>query len=319
MPYNTVLLALAAGLISAVVFASATTGPVLARFVLFFLTPLSLYLAGLGLGPAAGALAAFAATTIILLIASPVTAFVYAISTGGPAVIVTRLALLSRGEGEAQEWYPIGRIVAAAAVFGGVLAALILVLMGGDVEALTKAMRGVVENFIKTELPGLPGAPEMTETQVGEITATAVRSLPWALGILATTTILLNVWLAGRVTLASGLLARPWPDLAAIWLPAGATFALLAATAATFTDGMPGLIAGGFAGAFTLAFALIGLAVAHVVSRGSPWRNFLLTGLYGALFVFLGPVSLVLAIVGLADTIFGYRTASDRDPPSNPT
>ena len=57
MPTNVFLLSLAAGIISAVVFASATTGAMLFRVVLFFLTPLSLYLAGLGLGTVAAAIA----------------------------------------------------------------------------------------------------------------------------------------------------------------------------------------------------------------------------------------------------------------------
>jgi hypothetical protein len=51
------LIALGAGLISAVVFASATTGPLLMRMVLFLLTALPLFLAGLGLGPRAAAVA----------------------------------------------------------------------------------------------------------------------------------------------------------------------------------------------------------------------------------------------------------------------
>ena len=315
MQTNALLLALAAGLISAVVFASATTGPVLLRFVLFFLTPFALYLAGLGLGHAAAAIAAIAATAIILLLTTPLTACVYALSTAAPAYVTTRLALLSRGEDDAREWYPLGRIIAIAALFGGGLATLIILLMGADVEALTKAMRGLVESFVKTELPALPGAPEMKEEQIAEMTATALRSLPWALGILSTMTILLNLWLAGRVTLASGRLTRPWPDLSAVQLPTGAMIALVIATAATLAGGLTALLAGGFAGAFTLAFALIGLAVVHVFSRGSPWRNFMLSALYAALIVFLGPVALILAILGLAETVFGYRFTKERPPP----
>ena len=65
MTPNTLLFGLGAGLISAIVFVSATTGPVLARFAFFFLTPISLYLAGLGLGPLAAAVAAAAATVIM--------------------------------------------------------------------------------------------------------------------------------------------------------------------------------------------------------------------------------------------------------------
>ncbi len=318
MQTNALFLALAAGLISAVVFASATTGPVLLRFVLFFLTPFALYLAGLGLGHAAAAIAAIFATAIILLLTTPLTACVYALSTAAPAYVTSRLALLSRDEGDAREWYPLGRIIAIAALFGGSLAALIILLMGADVAALTKAMRGLVETFVKTELPNLPNAPEMKEEQITEMTATALRSLPWALGSLSTVTILLNLWLAARVTLASGRLTRPWPDLTAVQLPTGAMIALVAATAATLAGGLPALLAGGFAGAFTLAFALIGLAVAHVFSRGSPWRNFILSALYASLIVFLGPVALILAILGLAETVFGYRFARERQPPPKP-
>ncbi len=42
MPYK-LLIALGAGLVSATVFASATTGPLLVRIVLFLLTPLALF------------------------------------------------------------------------------------------------------------------------------------------------------------------------------------------------------------------------------------------------------------------------------------
>lgn len=319
MPANTLLLAIAAGLISAVVFASATTGPMLARFVLFFLTPLSLYLAGLGLGASAAAIAVVVATTTILALTSPLTAFVYALSTGVPAVVTTRLALMSRTDGETSAWYPIGRIVAAAAIFAGVLAALVMLLLGGDTETLTKALHGIVETFAKNEMPKMAGAPEITPQLIDEMTNTTLKTLPWALGVVASVTILLNLWLAGRITLASGRLVRPWPDLSAISMPPAASLALLAATAATFAGGMPGLVASGFAGAFTLGFAVVGLAVAHVFSRGNPWRNFILSALYAALIVFLGPVSLILAIVGLAETVFHYRAAHLNSGPPSPS
>ncbi len=190
MPTNVFLLALAAGLVSAVVFASATTGALLLRVVLFFLTPLSLYLAGLGLGTVAAAIAAITATATVLLMANPLAAEVYAISTALPAVVCTRLALLSREQGEVREWYPIGRIVVIAAVFAGIFAMIALMLMGGDVDTLTKMLRTVVESFVKTELAEIPGAPEINADQIDEITRSTLSSLPWALGLLAMATIL---------------------------------------------------------------------------------------------------------------------------------
>ncbi|RUO98825.1 DUF2232 domain-containing protein [Hyphomicrobium sp.] len=308
MPTNVFLLALAAGLISATVFASATTGAFLLRIILFLLTPLSLYLTGLGLGPIAAAIAAITATVGVLLFANPLAAEVYAVSTALPAVICTRLALLSREVDGEREWYPIGRIAVTAAIFSGVFAALALLMMGGNVETLTKLLRTVIEAFVKNELSQIPGAPEIGPAEIDQITQSTLFSLPWALGLLAMGTILLNLWLAGRITLASGRLQRPWPDLSMFSMPGGATFVLLIAIALSFVGGLAGLISAGIAAPFTLAFALVGLALIHSLTRGSQWRTFILTAVYvGVLFV--PHIGLLLALTGLAETVFRYRSA----------
>jgi hypothetical protein len=322
MTTNQLVLAIAAGVIAAVVFASATTGPMLVRFVLFFLTPLSLYLAGLGIGPMAAAIAAIVATLTMLFLTNPLAALVFAVSAGAPAAMTTRLALLGRRTDDANpdapiEWFPIGRIVLASAMFGGIFAALALFVMGGDVDALTKAMRAMVENFVKTEMPQIPGSTPLTDAQLDEISVRAISLLPTTLAALSMITTLLNLWLAGRITLASGNLVRPWPDLSQLRLPASATFVLLGAMAASFLAGFPGLLAGGFAGALTMAFALVGLAVAHALTRASPWRNFLLAALYAALVVFTPGIALLLAVAGLAETIFSYRAGGDQRPPAD--
>lgn len=314
MPINVILLAIAAGIMSAVVFASATTGAMLLRVMLFLLTPLSLYLAGLGLGTVAAAIAAVTATVTIFLLANPLTAEVYAISTAIPAVVLTRLALLSRGADEDREWYPVGRLVVIAALFSALFAALAIILMGGDVDTLSKMLRNVVESFVKSDLAGLPGAPDITAQQIDDITRSTLSTLPWALGLLAMSTILLNLWLAGRITLASGRLKRPWPDLAYFAMPASASLILLIATATTFVGGLTGLLAGGLAAPFMLGFALVGLGVVHVLTRGSPWQTFILTALYiGALL--LPHIGLLLALGGLAETVFHYRNVR---PPQAP-
>ncbi|MCC7016650.1 MAG: DUF2232 domain-containing protein [Rhodospirillales bacterium] len=308
MNTNALLLAICAGLISAVVFASATTGPMLLRVVLFFLTPLSLYLAGLGLGPAYAAIAAATATLSVLLVTNPAAATLYGLSEAVPAVIMSRLALLSRGDDEAREWYPVGRMIAAAALLSGAFAGLMLFAMsGGDIETLGKTVRTFVAAFVKNELTQLPGAPAVTEPQIDEIAKTTLTMLPWALAILSMLTILINLWLAGRITVASGRLTRPWPDLAMTILPQGLALAFVAMMAGSFVGGMPGLAAGGFAAAFAFAFLLIGLAVVHAVTRGSPWRSFVLAVLYTAVFVFFAGTSLALTLLGLAEGAFGFR------------
>ena len=310
MTPQTFLLSVGAGLVSAVVFASATTGPVLARFALFLLTPFSIYLAGLGLGPVSGAIAGVTATALIFLIANPAAACVYAISEAAPAVMLSRQALLARGDGDAREWYPTGGLVQTAAVFAGLSALLVMILLGIDSEVMTKTLREAVETFAKTELPTIPGSAPLTPAQLDELTAIVKQVLPGVLAITAMATMLLNLWLSGRVTLASGSLTRPWPDLADMALPSGSSLVMLAALTLSFAGGMLGNGGSAFAGAYYFAFALMGLAVAHHLTRGSPWRNFLLTAIYAALLIFAGGASLMLALTGLAETIFKYRAHS---------
>lgn len=318
MRSNAYLLAIGAGLISAVVFASATTGPLPMRGVLFFLTPLALYLTGLGLGVTPVALAATVATASVLLMAGPLAATAYAISTSLPALYLTRLALLGRMEGDEQVWYPLGAVVVWAAIFAGLFSVFALHLMGGDMDALHKLMRGVVETFVKDDLNQIPGAPKIEAAQIDDITRSTVLSLPWALAILSLTNILLNLWLAGRITLASGRLVRPWPDLAMLTLPPGTSFGIAVAIGLSFLGGFHGLLASALAAPLVASFALVGLAVAHWATRGSPWRNFILAALYIGVF-FVGQVVLpALVIAGLAETIFHYRTAQ-RPPPGTPT
>jgi hypothetical protein len=310
MTTNQILFAIGAGLIAAVVFASATSGPMLVRIILFFLTPLSLYLVGLGVTPSAGIVAAATATLAILFLTNPVAALIFAVSAGAPAAYTTRLALLGRQEnGDAVEWYPTGRILLVAALFAGLFAALAMTLMGSDMEALTKAMRGLVDSFVKSEMSQVPGGQPLTDQQVDEITARIIGLMPMTLAALSLITTLLNLWLAGRITLASGRLVRPWPDLGKLALPSAATFILLASMLIAFAKGIPGLVAGGFGGAMLLAFAVVGLSVAHDLTRETAWRGFLLTALYAAV-AFLTPAAvLILAVTGIADTIFKYRDA----------
>ena len=143
---------------------------------------------------------------------------------------------------------------------------------------------------------------------------------PIRLAALSLITTLLNLWLAGRITLASGRLTRPWPDLASFTLPSGATLALLAAIALSFAGGVPGHVGSGFAGAFTMAFAMLGtsrrsrpdarIAVADLHAVGA---------LCGAADLHTGRRTLLLALAGLAETIFHYRAAKGSAPTNTNT
>ena len=63
---------------------------------------------------------------------------------------------------------------------------------------------------------------------------------------------------------------------------------------------------GGSTATMLLAYALLGLAVLHAITRGMNSRPFALGGLYAAVIIFGWPM-LLLSVLGLADTAFDLR------------
>jgi hypothetical protein len=55
-----------------------------------------------------------------------------------------------------------------------------------------------------------------------------------------------------------------------------------------------------------MAYAILGFAVLHAITRPMNSRPFVLGGIYAAVFVLGWPV-LVVALIGLADTAFDFR------------
>lgn len=310
MPYW-LLIGLGAGFVSAVVFASATAGPLLIRMMLFLVTPLALFLAGLGLGPMAAAVAGITGVALVFFAGGNYAALVFAASQAIPVFVLVYLASLHRQVGETTEWYPPGRLVVAAALIAGLFATYTLFLLGGDVEALRTTLRTILEAFVNTELPKIPDAPQLSPSDIDEATGVALTLLPAASAITTMGSLLFNMWLAGRITLASGRLRRPWPDIPAMTYPVGTPLFLAIAVAGGFLSGISGLIASAFAGPLFLAYVMLGLAVVHFVTRGRPWRPFALWALYAALFLINTVASLAVALLGLTESIWPIR----RGPP----
>ena len=225
-----------------------------------------------------------------------------------PSSPISPRSTAQRADGSV-EWYPAGRLVIVAAILAGVFSTLTLMLLGGDVETLRTALRDMLQTFVNTELPKMPDAPTLGPAEIDEATAIALALLPAASAISTMGSLLFNLWLAGRITLASGRLQRPWPDLAAIVYPPVTPLLLAVATGAAFLAGLPGLIAAGFAGPLFLAYVLLGLAVVHYMTRGRPWRPFALWGLYASLFIMNTIASLAIALLGLAEAIWPMRRA----------
>jgi hypothetical protein len=297
-----VLIGLGAGAAAALLFASVASGSI-AAVILFYLAPLPIAIAALGWGHLSGLIAAAVATTVvavlsgIFFLAVPVIAF--------SAWWLGYLALLARpagnGGGGALEWYPVGRLVLWAALLGTLVVAAAVPNFGTDQESLQAALRKTYERILRD--------PALIDV--------LVVAVPPAAAVFSTVTNLFNLWLAARIVRISGRLARPWPDLAALSLPPLTAGLLAAAIAGSFLPDLVGVLFGALAASLLMAFAVLGFAVLHAITRGMGSRAIILACVYGLTIVFGWPV-LAMSLLGLAEIILNIRgrVARKRGPPS---
>jgi hypothetical protein len=187
-----------------------------------------------------------------------------------------------------------------AAVIGTLIVAAAVPNFGMDQESLQAALRKTYERILRDQA----------------LIDVLVVAVPPAAAIFSTITSVFNLWLAARVVKISGRLKRPWPDLAALALPPSTSALLAAAIAGSFLPDLAGVLSGVFAASLLMAFAILGFAVLHAITRGMKARIIVLTGLYAAAAVFGWPV-LAMALLGLAESILNIRSrvAGRRGPP----
>jgi hypothetical protein len=313
-----VLIAIAAGCASALMFASMISGALIS-VLLLYLAPLPLMVAALGWGPLCATIGGIAAAIALgALFGLPYCiAFVVAIAL--PAWWLGHLALLGRptahpassGDGAAPvtpvlEWYPVGRILLWIAGFAALTTMSVLLTLGSDAATITGTIgRGLMLIWHPDD-----ASNEETKRAIDALASIA----PAAAAIVAMMTLTLNLWLAAKVTATSGRLQRPWPDLRSVALPPMTLAALSVAIAFCFIGGLPAILAQTVTAALIMAYALIGFAVLHTLTlalRNRPiWLSF--TYVIVALFSWL---MLAMAALGLADAVFGLRQRYLRSRP----
>jgi Predicted membrane protein (DUF2232) len=314
MPMH-ILIGLGAGLISAIVFASATTGPVFMRFLLFLLTPLAIGLAALGWGQRSGMVAAITASALVaLMTANPALGLMFAATQAGPILFLVHRANLYRdrpGDGNqpaSREWYPTGQLVLWAAAISALVAIVALVAVSnGSIEGLQAQLTDQIEKSIKASLPQIDKQNALSPEDIATLTKVAVGFVPAGLAMSMMAGLLFSLWLAARIAASAGHLQRPWPDVAAMVFPAGTALALVASLIAAQLGGLFAVAGTAASGVLLFAYFLLGLAVVHYISRGNSWRPFLLWALYISL-LFLNTVGILIVILfGLSETFLQLR------------
>jgi predicted membrane protein DUF2232 len=315
------LIGAGAGLVSAALFGSAATATALAA-ILFYLAPLPICLAGFGWGATAAAIAALAGTVVVASVLGLATGAIFAGAVAMPMALLCYLALLSRPavgpQGEtsaALKWYPIGHLVGWAAVIAGMLAAIMVLMLGYDTDSYRDSIKDLLQHSALKELDR--DGTLINETTIGSLSSVLARTVPAAFAIVWQTVALFNLWLAGVIVEASGCALRPWPQIDAIELPNAVFLAFTGSLFASFLPGLAGLLATGLAGALLFAYVLQGLAVLHAFTRGMAFRGLLLTAIYIGILL-LGWVAIAIAILGLSEPMLRLRdrAAARGHPPT---
>jgi hypothetical protein len=313
------LVAMAAGSASALMFASIISGALIS-LVLFYLAPLPLMMAALGWGPVCATIGGIAAASCLGAMFGLPYCIAFAIMVALPAWWLGHLALLGRpvtggvlpGNGAApvapdMEWYPVGRILLWISGFAALTTMAALLTLGTDATAITGAMR---HGLLRIIGPRDAASTGETEHWVDALVAIA----PAAGAIFALVTLTLNLWLAARITATSGRLHRPWPDLKSAALPQMTLAALCVAIGFCFTDGLLAILAVIVAATLMMAYALTGFAVLHTLTVALKSRALWLGCTYAVVAVFSWPV-LAMAVLGIADAVFGIRQRYLRSRP----
>jgi len=305
------LIALAAGGASALMFASIISGALIS-LALFYLAPLPLMVATLAWGPLCGTIGGIAAATGLGVIFGLPYCLAFAITIALPAWWLGHLALLGRPvtaghapsvspspSAPAVEWYPLGRILLWITVFASLSTMAALLTLGTDAASIVDALRQFMLRLL-----------EQRDATVAADTERLIESLiivaPAAAAAVAMLTLTLNLWLAAKITVTSGRLPRPWPDLKSMTLPPMTLAALCTAIAFCFSGGLAAIGARIVTSALLLAYALVGFAVLHTLSLALKNRAFWLGSVYAIALIFVWP-ALALVALGLADAVFGFR------------
>jgi hypothetical protein len=315
-----VLIAIAAGCASALMFASIISGALIS-LLLFYLAPLPLMVAAIGWGPLSAIIGGIGAAIGLGAIFGLPYCIAFVVMVALPACWLGHLALLGRpttsisssnGASPVEpdlEWYPVGRILIWVTGFAALTTMAALLTLGTDADTITGTLRRGLLRII--------GSGDAASTgEIEQFINALVTIAPAAAAIFAMLTLTLNLWLAAKITATSGRLHRPWPDLKSTALPPMTLVLLFVVIALCFVGGLLAILALIVATALIVAYAFTGFAVLHTLTLALKSRVLWLSCAYTVVIVFSWPV-LVIAALGLADAVFGLRQRylQSRPPP----
>lgn len=292
----------AGGALSALLCALAAFGS-FGGILLAYFCQLPLFVIGLSLGTAAGAIAGVIAGAGVIAMGGLFGLLIFVLFNAAPVIFLVRQALLSRTDEStgSTEWYPSGLLAASATSFGLCLLALICLWLGFTTDGIEASLREYLGKFADGMFRDL-GAVDRQQ-----IVESVAPILLGTIGLSWLVMLVINGALGQALAVRLGWNLRPNPDFAMMelprWLPAVAAVLLIGTV---LLPGTLGFFATNAALIMSLPFFLIGTAVVHVAARRVTAGPMLLILFYILMLLFGWPV-VVVAFLGLIEQMAGFR------------
>ena len=326
---------IAAGLLSALLFWSHASGSLLAWF-LICLTPLPVFIAGLGWGAMSALIAALIGFLLLSSFESATAALLYVVHFGLVPYWLSRQALLYRVEAvdvlpvinsypseeeeEAAptraddqhhapanvEWYQVGGLMGWTAIVGCLillLTQLSVILAGYDglFIALKNIFMGILSDSTLISADGtwlgIPVEPERLAL-LGMALLPAILMASWSL------LMLFHMWVAQEILQRFDHTLRPMPDFLHFELPRYLLWLLLGAVALSFIPGETAFLGGALTFVLLVPSFLLGLSVIHAISRR--WIDhsalrYSVLGLFYLILIIPGWLIVPVALLGIIE------------------
>ncbi|WP_422006874.1 DUF2232 domain-containing protein [Pyruvatibacter mobilis] len=331
-----------AGLASSTLYAAASGGATPA-IVLLYLSPLPIFIAGLGWGTLMALIAGGTGLVLTSLFNGISSGVVYlAVEVAAPLWLM-RLALTSRAVGgrgasaaaraaRAREahhravaageidgppddlpepevtWYPPGLLV----VWTTAIAASLLLISILSMTVTENGLRGAIMQMINTGIVDTGELGRVLDARGFDISpraflagiASFVPAMAASLWLIMT---LANMMVAQLILVRLGRAARPTPSIAELRYPKLFLAIFPASLLFAFLPGEAGFAGASLAAVLFIPYFLLGLATIHAISRRWQARSAALTGFYTALVLLSPLVAVLVGCLGLADAWMGLR------------
>ena len=287
----------AAGLTAAILSLWAMRGLPLG-FAAFWLTPLPLFAAGLGFGPAAMAWAAGLAALIHVAVAGMLPMAVFLVGFAVPALLMVALGFR---QGRLGTGTPLAVL--------GLWPAIVIMLAGFAFSGVPGGLEGAIRTAVVQGLERMGSSP--AQFPVSEL----VQVMAAAIGFWSAVSLSVNGAAAQSALARTGLALSPTPQWSQVHLPAWyPPLTALGAAAWLAFGGEGDVVLLSVLLVLLLPVFLQGIAAVHRRSVGRPGRHFMLGVFYAGLVILSVPAAIAVTAFGFYEQ-WGRRTS----PPGGTT